>query len=52
MLADTAIATSDHIPPHNPSNSFVTDSVTETVSGADYPCEEDDEEMLPLEDID
>ena len=55
VLADTAIATSDHIPPNNPPNSFpdiVTDSVTETVSGADCPCEDDDEEMPPLKDID
>ena len=55
VLADTTIATSDHTPPNNPPNSFpdiVTDIVTETISGADCPCEEDDEEMPPLEDID
>ena len=48
VLADTAIATSDHTPPNNPPNSFP-DLVTETVDGADCPCKEDDEEMPPLE---
>ena len=50
VLADTAIATSDQTLPNNPPNSFL-DLVTETVDGADCPCEEDDEEMPPLEDI-
>ena len=41
VLADPAIATSDHTPPNNPPNSLpnlVTETVTGTVDGADCPC--------------
>ena len=49
MLADTVLATSNATQPNIPPNSLP-DLVTETVDGADSPCEEeDDEEMPPLE---
>ena len=53
VLADTAIATSDHTLPNNPPKSLpdlVTESVTETVDEADCPCERTSEKMLLLED--
>ena len=51
VLADTAIATFNNTLLNNPPNSFP-DVATKTVDGADCHCEEDDEEMPPLEDID
>ena len=51
VLADTALATSNATQPNIPPNSL-SDLVEEAVGGADCPCEEDDEEMPPLEDMD
>ena len=53
MLADTAIATSNHTLPNDPLNSLsdlVKDTERETLDSADY-LDEEDEEMSSLEDI-
>ena len=55
VLADTAIATSNHTPSNDPPNSLpdlVTDTEKETADGADCLDEEEYEEMSSLEDID
>ena len=51
MLADAALVTSDATPPIIPQIPFLI-LLKKTVGGADCPCEEDDEEMPPLEDTD
>ena len=59
VLADTAIATSDHIPLNNLPNALpdrVTDTVTEEcrveLNALNEEGEDDEKEMPPLEDID
>ena len=54
VLANIAITTSNHTLPNHPPKFFpdlITESVTETVDEADYPCTEDTGEMPPLENI-
>ena len=50
-LADAALTTYNITLPNNPQKSLP-DLVTKTVDEADCPCEENDEEMPPLEDTD
>ena len=50
VLADAALVTSNATHSNNPPDSLP-DLVQENTGGADCPCEEDDEEIPPLENI-